>query len=66
MKLQKDPNDKYSEYKVDFHGNESHEGEEVKASDGKINDWHERHRDKIIDAFCDSHPDAPHCRVYDD
>ena len=66
MTLKKDPNDKYSEFEVDFHANEQHTEDEVKDSDGKINDWHERHKDKILDDFCDTHPDAPQCKVFDD
>lgn len=31
-----------------------------------INDWHTRHQDKILDGFCDNHPDAFECRVYDE
>ena len=62
----KDPNDKYAEYEVDFHGLEAHEEEETKESEGQVNDWHSRHQDKILDQFCDTHPDAPQCRVYDD
>ena len=42
-----DPNDKYLEYKVDLHTNEEHSNEEVKESDGAINDWHQRHQDKL-------------------
>ena len=35
-----DANDKYNEYKVNFHANEKH--------------------------FCDDHPGAPQCKVFDD
>lgn len=66
MTNKKDPNDKYSEWKVDFHTNESHEEDEVKESEGVINDWHSRHRDKILDDFCDTHPGSPQCKVFDD
>ena len=31
-----------------------------------INDRHTRHQDKILDGFCDNHPDAFECRVYDE
>ena len=35
-------------------------------NDGKINDWHTRHEDKQLEVYCDNHPDAFECRVYDD
>ena len=31
-----------------------------------INDWHTRHQDKQLDQYCDNHPDAFECRVYDE
>lgn len=62
-----DPNDKYLKYKVDFHANEKHEEDEHDAEhDGNIADWHNRHRDKILDDFCDTHPGSPQCKVFDD
>jgi hypothetical protein len=61
-----DPNDKYLEYKVDLHTNEEHSNEEVKESDGAINDWHQRHQDKLLDDFCDTHPGSPMCKVFDE
>jgi len=66
MTLKQDPNDKYKEYEVDFHGLEPHEENETSPSEGEVNDWHQRHSDKVLDKFCDTHPDAPQCRVYDD
>ena len=53
-----DITDKYSEYKVDFHANEPCD----------INDKAcvARHRDKVLEEICDSHPSAPMCKVYDD
>lgn len=53
-----DITDKYSEYKVDFHANEPCD----------INDkaCASRHRDKVLEEICDSHPSAPMCKVYDD
>jgi len=62
----KDPNDKYAEWKVDLHTLEDHSGEEVKPEDGKINDWHERHKDELLDKFCDDHPGSPMCKVFDE
>jgi hypothetical protein len=66
MTTQKDPNDKYSEYVVDFHGIVDHTDDEIDPNSGKIDDWHERHKDKQLDKFCDSHPSAPQCKVFDD
>ena len=31
-----------------------------------INDWHTRHQDSKIEVYCDNHPDAEECRVYDE
>ena len=58
--------DKYSEYKVDFHGLVDHTEEEVSDEDSQLDDWHTRHSDPLLDAFCDAHPSAPQCKVYDD
>ena len=44
----------------------SHKDEIVEPNDGKINDWHTRHEDKHLEIYCDNHPDAFECRVYDD
>ena len=67
MKLQHDPNDKRAHREVDFHANEQHTDAEFdKEHDAKVNDWHERHKDKLLDIYCDTHPDSPECRVYDD
>lgn len=66
MTKENDPNDKYAEYEVDFHANEPHSEDEVDPNSGKIDDWHERHKDKQLDKFCDTHPSAPQCKVFDD
>ena len=67
MTVQKDPNDKYSKYKVDLHCNEHHEEDEWDPkTEGKIADWHNRHQDKLLDKFCDDHPGSPQCKVFDD
>ena len=58
--------DKYAEYAVDFHGLVDHEEAEVSEEDSQLDDWHSRHRDPLLDAFCDAHPSAPQCKVYDD
>ena len=58
--------DKYSEYKVDFHGLVDHTDEEVSEEYSTLDDSHTRHQDKNLDKFCDSHPSAPQCKVFDD
>ena len=45
---------------------EYHKGEEIDPSDAKINDYHIRHQDKNLEVYCDDHPDAFECRVYDE
>ena len=61
------PNDKYSKFKVPFSTNEHHEEDEWDpTTEGKISDWHNRHQDKLLDDFCDTHPGAPQCKVFDD
>ena len=45
---------------------EYHKDDVVIPNEGKINDWHTRHEDKHLEIYCDNHPDAFECRVYDD
>ena len=45
---------------------EYHKGDEVNSNEGKINDYHTRHQDQHLEVYCDNHPDAMECRVYDD
>ena len=45
---------------------EYHKDEKVDKNDGQINDYHQRHQDKQLDQYCDNHPDAFECRVYDE
>ena len=40
--------------------------EDVDTNDAKINDWHTRHEDQHLEIYCDNHPDADECKVYDD
>ena len=59
----------YSEADLkDVHANydKYHEGDEVDRNDGTINDYHTRHTDKNLEVYCDNHPDAFECRVYDE
>ena len=45
---------------------EYHEGDVVISNDGAINDWHTRHEDKHLEIYCENHPAAFECRVYDE
>ena len=49
----------------DVHANyeEYHKDDEPETG---INDWHTRHTDKNLEIYCDNHPDAFECRVYDE
>jgi|TARA_B100000035_G_scaffold204878_1_gene175171 hypothetical protein len=50
----------YTEEDLKMHGfMDKHEGEQ---DDG----WKQRHSDKVLEKYCDNHPDALECRVYDD
>ena len=62
MTTQKDPNDKRPEYDFGMHCKEgpgSDDPEVIKA-------WEERHRDALLDAYCDTHPGSPECKVFDE
>ena len=58
----------YSEEDLKLHNDAFHAHEENEENPGgaKINDWHTRHEDKGLEVYCDNHPDALECRVYDD
>ena len=59
--------DKYGKYEVPFHTLEKHAKEEFDAEhDAGINNPESRHRDKILDQICDTHPGSPMCKVFDD
>lgn len=58
MTLKQDPNDKYKEFEVDFHASEPCDIDDKECKN--------RHRDQVLDIFCDTHPSAPQCKVYDD
>tara|TARA_B000000557_G_scaffold219125_1_gene186787 strand:+ start:182 stop:448 length:267 start_codon:yes stop_codon:yes gene_type:complete len=57
---EEDLNTAYSYY------DEYHKNDVVDSNDGKINDYHIRHEDKHLEIYCDNHPDAFECRVYDE
>ncbi len=62
-----DPNDKWNAYKVDFHANETHAPDEWDPqTEGNIANPENRHRDKVLDEFCDNHPGSPMCKVFDE
>ena len=58
----------YSKEDLKLHNDafHAHTEEEVDPGDAQINDWHTRHTDKHLEVYCDNHPDALECRVYDD
>ena len=66
VRIKPEDMDKYQEYAVDFHGNVDHTEDEFTDEDSKLDDWHTRHQDKLLDDFCDHHPSAPQCKVFDD
>lgn len=67
MTDKKDPNDKYSEYDFGLHCKETHSPDEWDPkTEGKLSDPQNRHRDKLLDDFCDTHPGSPQCKVFDD
>ncbi len=45
---------------------EYHKNDEVNKNEGKINDYHTRHEDLKLELYCENHPDAFECRVYDE
>lgn len=59
--------DKYFEYAVPFPTNEPHSKEEFDTEhDAGVNNPETRHADKLLDVYCDLHPSAPECRVFDE
>jgi|TARA_B100001964_G_scaffold109764_1_gene122735 hypothetical protein len=60
----------YTEGDLEMHHNELvdyyHKDDVVNPNDAKINDYHERHQDKGLELYCDTHPDSLECRVYDE
>ena len=62
-----DDTDKYAKFKVPFSTNEEHTDDEYDPKEnGGLDDPQNRHRDKLLDEFCDTHPGAPQCKVFDD
>ncbi len=58
----------YSKEDLEMHNDAFHAHEENEENEGgaAINDWHTRHQDKHLEVYCDNHPDAEECRVYDE
>ena len=55
----------YSKEDLEMHNDAFHAHEENEGG-AAINDWHTRHQDKHLEVYCDNHPDAEECRVYDE
>ena len=53
--------DFHDEWEVDFH---AHEENDDKL--GTQEEWEKRHSDHTLEIYCDTHPSAPECKVYDD
>jgi len=53
--------DFHDEWEIDFHASE-----QVDERLGTKEEWQKRHEDKTLNIYCDNHPSAPECRVYDD
>ena len=62
-----DITDKYEEYKLPYGTNEKHSPDEFDPKEnGGLDDPQNRHRDKLMDEYCDNHPGSPGCKVFDD
>ena len=53
--------DFHDEYEVDFHAAEG-----VDENLSTKEEWQKRHSDRALEWYCDTHPSAPECKVYDD
>ena len=51
----------HDEFEISFHA-----AEECDEKLGTKEEWEKRHSDKTLNIYCDNHPSAPECRVYDD
>ena len=60
------PNDKHAEYDFGLHCNEDHSDEVRQEGDAELNNPESRHRDKLLDDYCDTHPGSPMCKVFDE
>ena len=53
--------DFHDEFEIDFH---AHEENDPKL--GTEEEWKRRHSDHTLELYCDNHPSAPECKVFDD
>ena len=61
-----DITDKYEKYKVPYSTNEKHSPDEFDPKEnGGLDNPENRHKDKLIDDICDTHPGSPMCKVFD-
>lgn len=51
----------HDEWEIDFHATEKPD-ERL----GTKEEWEKRHKDHTLDVYCDTHPSAPECKVFDD
>ena len=62
-----DITDKYEEYKLPYGTNEKHADDEFDPKEnGGLDNPANRHRDKLMDAYCDNHPGSPGCKIFHD
>lgn len=61
-----DITDKYEKFKVPYSTNEKHASEEFDPKEnGGLDNPANRHKDKVLDDICDTHPGSPMCKVFD-
>jgi len=51
----------HDEWETDFHA-----AEQADVNLGSVEDWQKRHTDKTLDVYCDMHPSAPECKIFDE
>ena len=61
-----DITDKYEKFKVPYSTNEKHSPDEFDPKEnGGLDNPANRHKDKLLDDICDTHPGSPMCKVFD-
>ncbi len=61
-----DITDKYEKFKVPYSTNEKHAPDEFDPKEnGGLDNPANRHKDKLLDDICDTHPGSPMCKVFD-
>lgn len=55
------PYEWHDEFETDFHA-----AEQADINLGSVEDWQKRHKDQTLNAYCDMHPSAPECKVFDE